>query len=174
MGPTWVLSAPDGPHVGPWTLLSGILALHPPRRFYNHPLHTQFRNLNNGALTWNPGFACDIGFIPPCSIIKLIEWMASQEGALNCQNMYMAYARSQIMSLIGLRTYLANTLRLIIAVISERGSKVRIKSWELSFRTWRRPKPVSLWQHDLHARSLISLDCHPVFRRQTLQWLQLP
>ena len=22
MGPTWVLSAPDGPHVGPWTLLS--------------------------------------------------------------------------------------------------------------------------------------------------------
>ena len=23
MGPTWVLSAPDGPHVGPWTLLSG-------------------------------------------------------------------------------------------------------------------------------------------------------
>ena len=25
MGPTWVLSAPDGPHVGPWTLLSGEL-----------------------------------------------------------------------------------------------------------------------------------------------------
>ena len=24
MGPTWVLSAPDGPKVGPWTLLSGI------------------------------------------------------------------------------------------------------------------------------------------------------
>ena len=23
LGPTWVLSAPDGPHVGPWTLLSG-------------------------------------------------------------------------------------------------------------------------------------------------------
>ena len=23
MGPTWVLSAPDGPHVAPWTLLSG-------------------------------------------------------------------------------------------------------------------------------------------------------
>ena len=23
-GPTWILSAPDGPHVGPWTLLSGI------------------------------------------------------------------------------------------------------------------------------------------------------
>ena len=23
MGPTWVLSVPDGPHVGPWTLLSG-------------------------------------------------------------------------------------------------------------------------------------------------------
>ena len=23
MGPTWDLSAPDGPHVGPWTLLSG-------------------------------------------------------------------------------------------------------------------------------------------------------
>ena len=25
MGPTWVLSAPDGPHVGPWTLLSVVL-----------------------------------------------------------------------------------------------------------------------------------------------------
>ena len=25
MGPTWVLTAPDGPHVGPWTLLSGLL-----------------------------------------------------------------------------------------------------------------------------------------------------
>ena len=25
MGHTWVLSAPDGPHVGPWTLLSGKL-----------------------------------------------------------------------------------------------------------------------------------------------------
>ena len=24
MGPTWVLLAPDGPHVGPWTLLSGL------------------------------------------------------------------------------------------------------------------------------------------------------
>ena len=24
MGPTWVLSAPDGPHDGPWTLLSGM------------------------------------------------------------------------------------------------------------------------------------------------------
>ena len=24
MGPTWVLSAPDGPHVGPLTLLSGM------------------------------------------------------------------------------------------------------------------------------------------------------
>ena len=24
MGPTWVLSAPDVPHVGPWTLLSGM------------------------------------------------------------------------------------------------------------------------------------------------------
>ena len=24
MGPTWVLSAPDGSHVGPWTLLSGF------------------------------------------------------------------------------------------------------------------------------------------------------
>ena len=24
MGPTWVLSAPDGPYVGPWTLLSGF------------------------------------------------------------------------------------------------------------------------------------------------------
>ena len=24
MGPTWVLSAPDGPHVDPWTLLSGM------------------------------------------------------------------------------------------------------------------------------------------------------
>ena len=24
MGPIWVLSAPDGPHVGPWTLLLGI------------------------------------------------------------------------------------------------------------------------------------------------------
>ena len=23
MGPTWVLSAPCGPHAGPWTLLSG-------------------------------------------------------------------------------------------------------------------------------------------------------
>ena len=27
MEPTWVLSAPDGPHVGPWTLLSGKLPL---------------------------------------------------------------------------------------------------------------------------------------------------
>ena len=26
MGPTWVLSAPDGPHVGPWTLLSGAFS----------------------------------------------------------------------------------------------------------------------------------------------------
>ena len=25
MGPTWVLSAPDGPHVAPWTLLSGLV-----------------------------------------------------------------------------------------------------------------------------------------------------
>ena len=25
MGPTWVLWAPDGPHVGPWTLLIGTL-----------------------------------------------------------------------------------------------------------------------------------------------------
>ena len=25
MGPTWVLSAQDGPHVGPWTLLSGYI-----------------------------------------------------------------------------------------------------------------------------------------------------
>ena len=25
MVPTWVLSAPDGPNVGPWTLLSGLL-----------------------------------------------------------------------------------------------------------------------------------------------------
>ena len=25
MGPTWVLWAPDGPHVGPWTLLSGLV-----------------------------------------------------------------------------------------------------------------------------------------------------
>ena len=24
MGPTWELSAPDGPHVGPWTLLAGL------------------------------------------------------------------------------------------------------------------------------------------------------
>ena len=28
MGPTWVLSAPDGPHVGPGTLLSGVLFMH--------------------------------------------------------------------------------------------------------------------------------------------------
>ena len=27
MGPTWVLSASDGPHVGPWTLLSGSISL---------------------------------------------------------------------------------------------------------------------------------------------------
>ena len=27
MGPTWVLLAPDGPHVGPWALLSGCLLL---------------------------------------------------------------------------------------------------------------------------------------------------
>ena len=27
MGPTWVLSAPGGPHAAPWTLLSGILCL---------------------------------------------------------------------------------------------------------------------------------------------------
>ena len=27
MGPTWVLSAPDGPHVGSWTLLSGKLCV---------------------------------------------------------------------------------------------------------------------------------------------------
>ena len=26
MGPTWVLSSPGGPRVGPWTLLSGILS----------------------------------------------------------------------------------------------------------------------------------------------------
>ena len=25
MGPTWVLSAPGGPHVDPWTLLSGLV-----------------------------------------------------------------------------------------------------------------------------------------------------
>ena len=25
MGPTWALSAPDGPHIGPWTLLSGYV-----------------------------------------------------------------------------------------------------------------------------------------------------
>ena len=28
MGPTWVLPAPDGPRVGPWTLLSGIWPIH--------------------------------------------------------------------------------------------------------------------------------------------------
>ena len=28
MGPTWVLSAPDGPHVARWTLLWGISMLH--------------------------------------------------------------------------------------------------------------------------------------------------
>ena len=27
MGPTWVLSAPAGPHVGPWTLLSGMISI---------------------------------------------------------------------------------------------------------------------------------------------------
>ena len=25
MGPTWVLSATDGPHIGPWTLLSELV-----------------------------------------------------------------------------------------------------------------------------------------------------
>ena len=29
MGPTWVLSAPDGPMLAPWTLLSGTAALSP-------------------------------------------------------------------------------------------------------------------------------------------------
>ena len=27
MGPTWVLSAPDGPHLAPWTLLSGTTSV---------------------------------------------------------------------------------------------------------------------------------------------------
>ena len=30
MGPTWVLSAPDGPHVGPWTLLSVMCSFDEP------------------------------------------------------------------------------------------------------------------------------------------------
>ena len=28
MGPTWVQSAPDGPRVGPWTLISGVVFPH--------------------------------------------------------------------------------------------------------------------------------------------------
>ena len=28
MGPTWVLSAPDGPMLAPWTLLSGMSSIH--------------------------------------------------------------------------------------------------------------------------------------------------
>ena len=56
MGPTWVLSAPGGPHVAPWTLLSGTDLF--PNKFYNEcnywsMLSLKFIRVNKKSQWWN-------------------------------------------------------------------------------------------------------------------------
>ena len=63
MGPSWVLSAPDGPHVGPWTLLSGLLWTTP------NYIDTSVNHYNNDCVQWT--YRC---FLTQYTLIYIWHW----------------------------------------------------------------------------------------------------
>ena len=54
MGPTWVLSAPDGPMLVPWTLLSGVVN----NSVFRDDMAIVFTNFCNGTLRSLISFCC--------------------------------------------------------------------------------------------------------------------
>ena len=67
MGLTWVLSAPDGPHVGPWTLLSGYstVSARTPKDCVLNKFGSRIHVAGAWSLRWHqfPGALCMSGWI---------------------------------------------------------------------------------------------------------------
>ena len=85
MGPTWVLSAPVGPHAGPWTLLSGSV----------HLVHITVGALVycTGIFSWLhcacPNKNCHKAIIWDTSLTS--KWLCQQRRGIPCYNMQLFY-----------------------------------------------------------------------------------
>ena len=71
MWPIWVLSAPDGPHVGPGTLLPGLTVTD----YTTHWSDDTLLRRPIGPTDWSPGDAWPIGPMNHWSYDRIVRWL---------------------------------------------------------------------------------------------------